>query len=188
MSDGTHRGVLRNRDVTPTKADVHSVSMSAIPLILMAGLGVLVFYVLRASEQYRAGAIRTLAFRSGLHYLGNALPKSLTLEGTPFHRASKFWNVVDGEPTGTRIMAFDCRVGAGRYSWRRTVIAMESDDSPLVCVPFHPNMTIDRSGRWQVLYRPRDAFAFRGTGLTPVDELEAILNAIISASAKTLRE
>jgi hypothetical protein len=122
----------------------------------------------------------------GVHYLGNALPKSLTLEGTPFHRASKFWNVLDGEPSGTRIMAFDCRVVVGRYSWRRTVIAVESEDSPLARLPLHPNMTIDRSGRWQVLYHPRAAFAFRGTGLTPVEELEATLKVILSATAKTL--
>jgi hypothetical protein len=144
--------------------------------------------LLRASEQYRAGAIRTLAFRSGLHYLGNALPKSLILEGTPFHHASKVWNVVDGEPRGTRIMAFDCRVGVGRYSWRRTVIAVESDDNVLGHLLLPPDMTVGRSGRWQVLYRPRAVFALRGAGVTPVDELEATLNAIKSASARTLRE
>lgn len=160
--------------------------MNAILLILMVGLGVLVLYVLRASEKYRADAIRTIASRSGLHYLGNALPKSLTLEGTPFYRASKFWNVLDGEPSGTRIMAFDCRVGGGKHSWRRTVIAVESDDNPLARLPLHPKMTIDHSGRWQVLYQPRAAFAFRGTGLTPVEELEATLKAILSTSAKTL--
>ena len=160
--------------------------MNAIPLILMLSLGGLVLYVLHASEKYRSRAIRTLASRSGLHYLGNALPKSLTLEGTPFRRASKFWNVLDGEPSGTRIMAFDCRVGQGRYSWRRTVIAVESDDSPLARLPLHSNITIDHSGRWQVVYHPRAGFAFRGTGLTPVEELDATLKAILSASAKTL--
>ncbi len=60
--------------------------MSAIPLILMTGLGLLVFYALHTSERYRAGAIRTLAIRNGLHYLGDGLPKSLELEGAPFHR------------------------------------------------------------------------------------------------------
>jgi hypothetical protein len=42
-----------------------------------------VFYVLRTSERYRANAIRALAIRFGMHYLGNALPKSLKLEGPP---------------------------------------------------------------------------------------------------------
>ena len=73
--------------------------MNAIPFILMAGLGVFVFYVLHTSERYRANAIRALATRSGMHYLGNALPKSLELSGTPFHRVSKVWNVLDGEPS-----------------------------------------------------------------------------------------
>lgn len=79
--------------------------MSAIPLILMAGLGLFFFYVLHLSARYRADAIRALAARSEMHYLGNALPKSLTLEGTPFYGATKVWNVIDGEPRGTRIMA-----------------------------------------------------------------------------------
>ena len=98
--------------------------MNAIPLILMAGVGLFVFYALHASERYRAEAIRALATRSGMHYLGKALPRSLTLEGTPFHSFSKVWNVIDGEPRGTRIMAFDCQVGVGRGSWRRSVIAV----------------------------------------------------------------
>jgi hypothetical protein len=96
--------------------------MNAIPRILMAGLGVFVFYVLHTSEQYRASAKRLLAIRFGMHYLGNALPKSLRLEGTPFHRTSRVWNVVDGEPRGTRIMAFDWQVGEGKHSWRRSVV------------------------------------------------------------------
>jgi hypothetical protein len=142
--------------------------MNEIPLILMAGLGVFVFYVLHTSGRYRASAIQTLAIRFGMHYLGNALPKSLSLEGTPFHRASKVWNVADGEPRGTRIMAFDCQVGVGKRSWRRTVIAVESSGNILSHLPLHPDMTIDRSGRWQILYRPKAPLSFRIGGLTPL--------------------
>jgi len=64
------------------------------------------------------------------------------------------------------------------------MIAMESDDSPLARLALHPNLRIDRSGRWQVLYHPRAAFAFRGTGLAPVEELEATLKITLFASAK----
>ncbi len=160
--------------------------MNSIPLILMAGLGVFLFYVLHTSQRYRADAIRALAARSGMHYLGNGLPKSLTLKGTPFYRISKVWNVIDGEPRGTRIIAFDCQVGAGKHSWRRTVITLESDGgfSP---PPLHPDITFDGSGRWQILYRPKAHYAFRGAGLTPVEELEANLNAVVENSAKTSR-
>jgi hypothetical protein len=168
-----------------SQAGVHSVSMNVIPLILMVELGVFVFYLLRVSERYRAGAIRALAIHSGMHYLGNALPKSLRLEGTPFCCASKVWNVVDGEPRGTRIMAFDCQVGAGKHSWRRTVIAVESDDNILGYLPVPPDMTINRSGGWQILYRPKAPFNIRIAGLTPVEELEANIKAFVTGSAKS---
>jgi len=162
--------------------------MNAIPLILVAGIGVFVFYVLHTSERYRADAIRALATRSGMHYLGNALPKSLGLSGTPFHRVSKVWNVIDGEPRGTRVMAFDCQVGAGKGSWRRTVITVETDGDVLGHLLVQRDMTFDRSGRWQVLYRPKQGgFTFRIARLTPVEELEANLNAVLANSARTGR-
>jgi hypothetical protein len=159
--------------------------MNAIPLILMAGLCLFGFYALYASERYRANAIRALAIRSGMHYLGDALPRSLTLEGTPFDRFSKVWNVIDGEPRGTRIMAFDCQVGVGKSSWRGSVIAVESDGNVFSNMPLNQDMTIDRSGQWKILYRPKAHFNYRIAGLTPVEELEANLNAILTGSAKT---
>ena len=115
-----------------------------------------------------------------------ALPRSLTLEGTPFQNFSKVWNVIDGEPRGTRIMAFDCQMDVGKRSWRRSVIAVEGDGNVLSNVPLHPDMAIDRSGRWKILYyRPKTHFTLRIAGLTPVEELEANLNAAVAGSAKT---
>jgi hypothetical protein len=126
----------------------------------MAGLGLFVFYALRVAEAHRAGAIRALAIRSGMHYLGNALPKALRLEGTPFHRVSKVWNVVDGEPRGSRVIAFDCQVGAGKHSWRRTVIAVHGDADALRHLPVPPDMTIDFSGvgRFSIVRKPPSTF------------------------------
>ena len=160
--------------------------MIAIPLILMAGLGLFMFYALYASERYRTDAIRALAIRSGMHYLGNALPKSLTLEGTPFCRFSKVWNVIDGEPRGTRIMVFDCQVGIGKRSWRRSVIAVETDGDGFSGMSLYPDMTIDRTSRWKILYyRPKTHFVLRIAGLTPIEELETNLNAVLTGSART---
>ena len=161
--------------------------MNVIPLILMVGVGLIVIYVLYTAQRYRADAIRALATRSGMHYLGRALPRSLTLEGTPFHHFSKVWNVIDGEPHGARIMAFDCQVGVGKRSWRRSVVAVEGDGNVFSSVPLHPDMTIDRTGRWKILYyRPKPHFILRITGLTPIEELEANLNAVLTGS-KMLR-
>ena len=159
--------------------------MNAIPLILMAAVGLIAFYILRTSDRYRTDAIRALATNAGMHYLGNALSKSLTLKGTPFDRVSKVWNVIDGEPRGTRIMAFDCKVGAGRQSWRRTLIAVESDGNAFGHLSLQSDMTIDRSGGWQILYHPESHFNLRIGGLMPVEELGENLNAVVAGSAKT---
>ena len=43
------------------------------------GSGIVRVYALYTCERYRADAIRALAIRSGMHYLGDALPRSLTL-------------------------------------------------------------------------------------------------------------
>lgn len=159
--------------------------MNAIPLILMSAVGLIAFYILRTSERYRADAIRGLATNAGMHYLGNALPKSLTLKGTPFDRVSKVWNVMHGEPCGTRIMVFDCKVGAGRQSWRRTLIAVESDGNAFGHLSLQSDLTIDRSGGWQILYHPKSHFNLRIGGLMPVEELEANLSAVVAWSAKS---
>jgi hypothetical protein len=163
--------------------------MGSILLVLMAvGMGAFVLYILHMSERYRADAIRAFAVRSGMHYIGDAIPKSLTLQGTPFYYASKVWNVIDGEPHGTRIMAFDCQVGVGKQSWRRTVIAVEGDGDAFRGMPLRPDMAIDRPGRWTILYRTQaSTFSLRLVGLTPVEELEANLNAVIIGSAKASR-
>ena len=121
--------------------------MNAIPLMLMAGLALFVLYAIYTAERYRADAIRASAIRSGMHYLGYALPRSLTLEGTPFYRYSKVWNVIDGEPRGTRIMAFDCQVGVGKRSWRRSVIAVESDGNSFSNMPINPDAVFNESAK-----------------------------------------
>ena len=82
-------------------------------------------------------------------------------------------------------MAFDCQVGIGKRSWRRSVIAVEGDGNVFSNMPLHPDMTIDRSGRWRILYRPKTHFILRIAGLTPVEELEANFNAVVTGSAKT---
>jgi hypothetical protein len=152
--------------------------MNAIPLIVMAGVILAAFIALYLGERQRANAVRELAGRSSLHYLGDALPRSLTLDGTPFQSASKVWNVIDGEPRGVRIIAFDCRVGVGKGSWRRTVIAIESGADFSDAVLFKRDMTVDSVGQWKILYRPKAFVNFRIAGLMPIEELEAHLNSV----------
>jgi len=150
----------------------------------MMGVALAVVIALYLGERQREAAIRALAIRLGFHYLGNALPRSLTLSGTPFDRTSKVWNVIDGEPRGVRIVAFDCRVGVGKGSWRRSVIAVESGADLLRAVRFNHEMAIDSAGKWKILYRPRASVNFRIAGLMPVEELEAYLNTFAVDTAR----
>src|ERR1700722_13362615 len=158
--------------------DINFVPMNAIPLIVTAGVILAAFIALYLGERQRAKAVRALANRSGLHYLGNALPRSLTLGGTPFQLASRVWNVIDGEPRGVRVIAFDCRVGIGKGSWRRTVIAIESGTDFSNIVPFNADMTAESAGKWQIIYRPKASVNFRIAGLMPIGELEADLTPV----------
>ena len=139
--------------------------------------GAVLVAILYVRHRRRSVAIRALAIRSGFNYLGHALPRSLTLSGTPMDSVTSTWNVIDGERHGIRIVAFDCKIGAGKGSWRRTVIAAESATDVFGAVAFNHDLTADRSGSWLILYQPK-ALSPIPLGLMPVSELEAHLNAV----------
>ena len=149
--------------------------MDAIPLILFGCVALGAFVLVFFADRQRAAAIRAFASRSGFHYIGDALPRSVTLRGTPLEGISKVWNVIDGEPRGVRIVAFDCRVGIGKGSWRRTVIAVENVSYLPPALPLNSELTVDTAGNWKILYRPRALVNFRIAGLMPVDELQSYL-------------
>jgi hypothetical protein len=161
--------------------------MRIVPYFLAACFAAMLFVIVYLSGRQRTAAIRTLAARSGFHYLGEALPKSLTLFGTPFARFSKVWNVIDGEPHGVRIIAFDCQVGIGKRSWTRSVIAVESKGDLRSALALNPDIRVDSTRAWKILYRPKGSFNMRIVGLTPVEELQAYLTSI-SAPKKELNE
>jgi len=141
---------------------------------LLVGVGLL-FAVLYLRERRRSETIQALAIRSGFNYLGRGVPRSLSLDGTPIERTSSIWNVIDGDRPGIRIIAFDCRIGTGKGSWRRTVIAVRTDNESAVSA--NRDLAVDRSGDWTILYKPKTFFLLPN-GLMTVNELEARLNAI----------
>ena len=127
-------------------------------------------------ERQRQSALRELAKRRGFTYIGQSLPLSLTLRGTKLQRATSVWNVIDGECGRTRVICFDCRVGSGRGSWRRTAIAVKA--SPDVFgTTFNPDLVVERSGELSIMYEPW-RLSLIPPGLMPVSEIEAQLDAI----------
>jgi hypothetical protein len=126
----------------------------------------------------RAGEVRALAATHGFHYLGEALPRSLDLAGSLLASASSVWNVIDGEPQGTKIVAFDCKIGEGRGSFRRTVVAVAAQAGiSTVFSRFDPGLRQEQVKDWVLIYRPED-FSLIDMGLTPISELQAYLEAI----------
>ena len=142
----------------------------------MVGAG-LIFAILRIRASNRTAAIRAMAKRYGFVFLGTELPRSLTLRGTALDRSSSIWNVIDGERYGIRVVAFDCRIGSGKGSWRRTVIAAQSPSDLFNAVPFNRDLTVDRSGGWAILYQPW-GYSVIPPGLMSIAELEAHLEAL----------
>jgi len=126
-----------------------------------------------AHQWKRSADVKVLASRLELVYLGNALPKSLTVSGTDLAGISSAWNVIDGERHGVRVIAFDCRIGTGKGSWRRTVIAVQTSDDNLRYLAGY--LELHRSDKWTLLYAPRSSSP---TGLMPVAELAGYIEAI----------
>lgn len=129
----------------------------------------------------RATAIRALANRLGFAYIGESLPLSMTLRGTVLEGLGSTWNVIQGGRHKVRVIAFDCRIGMGKASWRRTVIAAQTDADIFGAVKFNRDLTLERSGNWMFLYEPK-AVSLIPSGLMSIEEIEAHLNAIAAPS------
>ncbi|MGI4815259.1 MAG: hypothetical protein ACRYGG_18270, partial [Janthinobacterium lividum] len=134
----------------------------------MTFLGALVVWSFLNSHK-RAKAMVALADRLGLKMWGERLPAELSLAGTPISGASATWSVMEGKQNGIPVIAFDCRMGTGKGSWRRTVIAARSSQDGFATVLSESSYTVDRVGDWVILYAPKRVFAVRG--LMPISEL-----------------
>jgi hypothetical protein len=129
------------------------------------------------AKRHRESAIRDMAARLNFRYLGNVVPGSLSLATSQLRNVSAIWNVVEGEHKGIRLIAFACRVGYGKGSWRRSVIAAEAATDVFETVAFNRDLALERSGQWILLYEPK-VLSLVPRGLMPVSEIEARLDAV----------
>ena len=143
---------------------------------LVIGAGLLLSY-LYLRHRRRAAAIRALAIHLDFDYLGSSLPQSVTLNGTGLESASSIWNVISGSRNGIMTVAFDCQIGAGKSSWRRTVIAAKATAGVFDALKFNVDLIVERSGDWLLLYQPKTV-SLVPPGLMPVAEIEAHLKAV----------
>lgn len=128
-------------------------------------------------SRLRVREVRSLAESGGFQYLGETLPPSLPLTSMPFASITAVWNAIDGAPRGKRIVAFDCRFGEGKGSWRRTVIAVRTDASNVTASAFDTSLRIEQTDDWVFIYRPKE-LALIPLQLTPIPELRGYLDNI----------
>src|SRR5512138_2973808 len=114
--------------------------MSPLPIVAVIGAAFVAGFLYYRSR-CRMSEIRALAVKLGFTYIGTALPRSLSLKGTELASCSSVWNVIDGEPHGIRVIGFDCRIGQGKGSWRRTVVAVQSGAGKFEPTLFNPDIT-----------------------------------------------
>ena len=146
----------------------------------------LYFYVVAAAafllvrfllERKREAALRDLAIRRGFTYLGDALPRSLTLHGTALGGATSIRNVIAADRGAIRLVSFDCRLGSGKGNSRRTGLAAQCPRDVLGVPRFTSYLTVERSGDWNIMYEPKTGTIF-SSGLMPISEIEAHLDSI----------
>jgi hypothetical protein len=166
VSDASHNSI----GITTTQTTILLVCVG-----LLAG-------ILYWRHRRRANAIRALANRLGFTYMGKSLPLSVTVRGTALERLGSAWNVIQGKRHDVGVIAFDCRIGMGKTSWRRTVIAAQTDADIFGTVKFNRDLTVERSGSWMFLYEPK-AVSLIPSGLMSVDEIEAHLNTIVAPAS-----
>lgn len=135
------------------------------------------------------GGSAIIDFRRGRHLAAWAtarrfvplgkLPKTLSLEGTGLSNTTSVWNAYEGDSHGIRIVFFDCRLGTGKRSRRRTVIAAEAPRDVFENILSDRSTVVDKSEQWQILYGSRAGSSFSLSTLMPVEELEARVDAIL---------
>ena len=128
-------------------------------------------------DRRRRAAVRHMALRRGFTYLGDVLPRSITLQGTSLEAVSSIWNVMEADRGAIRVLAFDCRIGRGKGSRLRTVISARGPRDVFGIGRFCVDLTFERSGEWTMMYAPL-TFSLIATGLMPVSEVEAQIDSL----------
>lgn len=125
-------------------------------------------------EKLRDRELSRNAGRMGLQGEERRGLPELNLAGTSLARTSKIWNERYGRRGGVDVIVFDCRIGEGKGSTRKTVIAARHAGDPFVTAFFESSkiqLSTERAGEWSILFSS-------GISLMPVSEIEAHLDAI----------
>lgn len=127
----------------------------------------LIVGVVRISLMFRARAMRALAARCGLRYIGPPafrwwgfppvpkisppVPLPFSLAWWPANKIRQVWNVIEGQQEGVSVLVFDSFIGIGKSGVYRTFFACKTEQSPFG-IDTSPDRVV-QSGEWVILHR-----------------------------------
>ncbi len=146
------------------------------PVLAAAAIAlVFLWYFWKARERSRQ--ISIFAQENRFRWLDDDLPADIRLASSSISNVSSVWNAIDGTTRGVRVVAFDCRVGQGKGSWRTTVIAVKADSSAVKASDFEINLEKERVGDWTLLFRRAGPEFYSGCMMS-AEELKGYIEAI----------
>jgi hypothetical protein len=147
------------------------VAMRYIPplyLLVVAVACLIVWDALR--QRARTRDIRRLAQRMGFAYVGSALPGNFPLQRTSSRAARSISRAVAGDKGNHELVLFDCKLGLGKGTFRRSVVAVRGQDAAFGTARFGPDIVAEQVGEWAVVYGDRR--------LLLIEEIEALVSAV----------
>lgn len=150
-----------------------------LPFAVMVPVLALSWTIWATAMRHHAREVKAVATAFGmLPWPNDSLPRDLSLRDTCLGSWSKLFNVYEGIVGGVQVAVFDCKVGQGKGSWTRTVIAARSSQATFGAVAFDPELTTQRSGEWLILYRPWRVWGF-APELMSADQIEGHIQSIL---------
>ncbi len=106
----------------------------------------LILHLIRDEERTRL--IKNLASDTGLTFIGDRLPRLFPIQYTSSRQAHSISRVVVGED----LLLFDCRIGHGKISRGRTVVAARKEASVFGWARFGPDLETETASGWTLVY------------------------------------
>ncbi len=99
-------------------------------------------------DEDRTKQMRKFASDTRLTYIGDSLPRHFPMQNTSWRLAHSISRVVVGED----FLLFDCRIGHGKGSRGRTVVAARGEPSAFGWARFGPDLETEQAGEWTLAY------------------------------------
>jgi hypothetical protein len=104
-------------------------------------------------ERARTRQIRQFAERINLAYVGARMPVTFPLHRSrAFGSARSLRRTVVGSNGDKELVLFDCTIGFGRGSRRRTIVAVRGQCSGLGWAQYGPDLSSEELGEWNIVY------------------------------------